>query len=345
MKEQVQPIINEFWLLGRFPSQLLPEMKKLDIFGLKDSLLTGLITMEIGRVDPSMATFYTIQNCLVIQCIAMLGTEKQKDKWLWPLINLEKIGCFAMTEPLSGSDASKGFKTTAEQEEGFGYYFLTGQKKWIGNAPFADISIVWTKDKDNEIKGFIVETREQDFIVETITDKFGLRPVQNGIIRMNNVMVSAENRLRGSFKDILLKSRYYVGWEATGLQLGAYEHALKYAKERKQFGKPIASFQLIQDLLVKMLSNVVASQCMMLQLGKLENMTMQQAALAKAFTTSKARETVSMAREIFGANGMSLEYNIGRFFTDAEALYTYEGSYQMNELIVGKAITGESAFV
>ena len=344
MQYTVAPIINKHWIADTFPFEILPYFKELDIIG-KSQLLTGLITMEMGRVDPSIATFYTIQNGLVIGSINALGTEEQKKKWLPPLSRFEKIGCFALTEPEVGSGILD-MKTTAEWEPQWGCYSLNGQKKWIGNATWADISIIWAIDvDDNKIKGFIVDNKTAArFDIEKIKDKFGLKVCQNGFISMENVCVYNDNVLSGSFKEVLKQTRYLVGWEATGLQMGAYECALKYAKERKQFGKPIASFQLIQDLLAKMLANVTACQCMMFQLSQLK-FTDAQAALAKAFCTTRMRETVAYGREIFGGNGMSIDYNIGRFFTDAEALYSYEGTYQMQNLIVGKAITGLSAFV
>ena len=342
MLEKVAPIINKHWLEDSFPIHLIPDFRNLDIIG-KSPLLTGLITMEMGRIDPSIATFYTIQNGLVIGTIRTMGSEEQKKKWLPPLSRFETIGCFALTEPLVGSGILD-MRTEAKQLGDV--WVLNGQKKWVGNATWADISIVWAASRDHEqIQGFIVENKyTHGFSVNKIKDKFGLKVCQNGLITLNDVRVLEDNHLNGNFKDVLRQTRYLVGWEATGLQMGAYEHALKYAKERKQFGKPIASFQLIQDLLAKMLANVTACQCMMFQLAQIE-FTDAQAALAKAFTTLRMRETVAWGREIFGGNGMSIDYNIGRFFADAEALYSYEGSYQMQNLIVGKAITGLSAFV
>ena len=338
MENKVQPIINKCWLEDRFPTELLEGFRDLEIIN-TTPLMAGLITMELARIDPSMATFYTIQRGLVMGTILTYGTEEQKDKWLPQLLKFEKIGCFAMTEPNVGS-AAYDMETT--YSEFFNRYLLNGQKKWIGNSTWCDIFIIWTK----EGRAFIVEKERHGITVEKIQDKFGLKVCQNGLITLDDVEVPAENQLPGAkFQTILKQTRYLVGWEATGLQVGAYEHALKYAKEREQFGKPIASFQLIQDLLAKMLANITACQCMMFQLSQLDKVSDAQASLAKAFCTSKARETVSYGREIFGGNGMSIEYNIGRFFADAEALYSYEGTYQMQNLIVGKHITGLSAFV
>lgn len=341
MENDVAPVINDYWIEDEFPFGLLRYFKELDITG-KDNLLTGFITMELARVDPSIATFYGCHSSLAMRSISELGTAEQKKKWLPAMKRFKKIGCFALTEPDIGSGI-RDMKTTAVYEPQWNSYVLNGQKKWIGNSTWCDISIIWAKE-DDKIKGFIVENKTKGFTVEKIKDKFGLKVVQNGTITLNSVAVPAENCLGEGFKEILKTMRYLAACEATGLQVGAYEHSLKYAKERYQFGKPIASFQLIQDMLAKMLANVTACQCLVFQLGQTD-FNDSQAALAKAFCTSKARETVSMAREIFGANGLSIEYNIGRYFTDIEAIYTYEGSYQMQNLIVGKQITGLSAFV
>jgi glutaryl-CoA dehydrogenase len=339
MEEQVQPIINEYWIRDEFPFEILQHYNNIGWIESSQSL-KGLILMEMARVDPSIATFFLVQNGLAIDSIWKLGTPEQK-QMLHSMTRLEKIGCFALTEPDTGSGISKDLQTTAlfEDDE----WVLVGSKKWAGNAVFADVVIVWARTAYG-VHGFIVPKESKGFKVEKIENKFGLKCVQNGLITLDNVRVPEANRLWGDYKTILKDSRALVGWLATGVQIGAYELALKYAKERKQFGKPIASFQLIQDLLAKILQNIVACQCMMLQLSKLD-FTIAQASLAKAFTTSKMRESVAWAREIFGGNGMSIDYNIGRFFCDSEAIFTYEGTYQMQNLIVGKEITGISAFV
>ena len=271
------------------------------------------------------------------------------------MARLEKIGCFGLTEPLVGSGASGGLMTTAKKEGDT--WVLNGQKKWITNSPWCDISIIWARDvADNQVKAFIVENKTTPgFSVMGVPKqhKWGLKVAQHGLITLKDVRLPEENHLQAgkTFRDtaqVLRQTRYLVGWEATGCQMGAFEHALKYAQERLQFGKPIGSFQLIQDLLAKMISNVTACQCLVVRMAQLDDqgkLTDAQAALSKAFTTAKCRETVAWGREIFGGNGLSIDYNIGRFFTDTEALVTYEGTYQMQNLILGKAITGLSAFV
>ena len=363
MDTKVAPIINKYWVEDAFPFELLPAFKELNLGGLGiqgygcaggSELLVGLVGVEMARVDVSIATFFGVHCHLAMGSIALAGSEEQKQKWLPPMARMAKIGCFGLTEPLVGSGAGGGLTATAKRDGDT--WILNGQKRWIGNAPWCDISIIWARDvADNQVKGFIVENKNTPgFSVEKMQNKMALKVVQNGQITMKDCRVPEANRLAAgvqSFRDtarVLRGTRYYVGWEATGCQMGAYEHALKYARERLQFGKPIGSFQLIQDLLAKMLGNITACQCMVARTAQLADegkLTDQQSALAKAFTTAKARETVSWARELLGGNGIIVDYSVARFFADAEALYSYEGTYQMQHLIVGKAVTGFSAFV
>ena len=362
METKVAPIINKYWIEDSFPFEVLPAFKELNIGGLGmqgygcrggSLLLSGLIAMELARVDCSFAGFFGIHNGMAIGSIHAAGSEEQKQKWLPPMARFEKIGCYGLTEPLVGSGASRGLMTTAKKEGDT--WVLNGQKKWIGNSPWCDISIIWARDvADNEEKGFIVENKTTPgFSVEKIHNKIAFKVVQNGLITMKDCRVPAENHLQGgnSFRDaarVLRTLRYLVSWQATGCQMGAYKHALKYAQERLQFGRPIASFQLIQDLLARMLANVTASQCMVVRTAQLSaegKLGDHHAALAKAFCTYRMRETVAWAREILGGNGISTDYNVARFFADAEVIYNYEGTYQMQNLMVGKAITGFSAFV
>jgi glutaryl-CoA dehydrogenase len=362
METKVAPVINKYWIDDAFPFDLLPGFKELGIggiglngygcFGGRQQFF-GFMMMEIARTDCSMATFFGVHDGLSMGSIYLAGSEEQKQKWLPAMARQEKIGCFGLTEPLTGSGASGGLTTTAKREGDT--WILNGQKKWIGNSPWCDVSIIWARDlADNQVKGFIVENKTTPgFSVEKITDKFGLKVTQNGLITLKDCRIPEANRLQSanSFRDtarVLRMTRYVVAWISTGCQMGAYEHALAYAKERKQFGKPIASFQMIQDLLAKMLANVTACQTMMLRLSQLDDegkLADHHASLAKAFCTARMRETVSWAREVCGANGISVDYNVARFFADAEALYSYEGTYQIQNLIVGKAVTGLSAFI
>jgi glutaryl-CoA dehydrogenase len=254
---------------------------------------------------------------------------------------------------LVGSGASGGLLTTAKRDGDT--WILNGEKRWIGNAPWCDISIIWARDvADNQVKGFIVENKTTPgFSVDKIENKVALKVVQNGHITLKDVRVPEENRLQGgnSFRDtakVLKVTRYAVAWMSTGCAMGAYEAALKYSQERLQFGRPIGSFQLIQDLLARMIENITASQCLIVRQAQLYaegKLSDAHAALSKAFCTSKCRETVAWAREILGGNGIVADYQVARFFNDCEALYTYEGTFQMQNLIVGKAVTGLSAFL
>lgn len=362
METKVAPIITKYWVEDAFPFELLPAIKELNIggagmngYGCRGGsiLLFGLIAMEMARFDASIATFFGVHNGLAMGSIYLGGSEEQKQKWLPPMARWEKIGCFGLTEPLVGSGASGGLTTTAKREGDT--WIINGQKKWIGNSPWCDISVIWARDvDDNQVKAFIVENKTTEgFSVEKIHNKIALKVVQNGLITMDNCRVPEENRLQGdnSFRDtahVLRMTRYLVGWEATGCAMGAYENALKYSQQRLQFGRPIGSFQLVQDLLAKMLANITASQCLVVRMAQLQaegKLTDAHAALSKAFCTAKCRETVAWARELLGGNGIAAEYNVGRFFADAEALYSYEGTYQMQNLIIGKAVTGFSAFL
>ena len=362
METKVAPVINKYWAEDAFPFELLPGIAELNIAGVGfegygcpggSTLLDGFIAMEMARVDSSIATFYGVHSGLAMGSIYLGGSEEQKQKWLPPMARLEKVGCFGLTEPLVGSGAGGGLLTTARREGD--EWVLNGQKRWIGNSPWCDLSIIWARDEaDNQVKGFIVENKKAPgFSVQKIEHKVALRVVQNGVITLDNCRVPEENRLQGdnSFRDtsrVLRLTRQYVAWEAVGCSMGAYEHALAYAQQREQFGKPIASFQLVQDLLSRMIGNITASQCMVVRLALLQDqgkLKDQHASLAKAFCTTRMRETVAWAREVCGGNGIVLDYNVARFFADSEALYSYEGTREMNSLIVGKAITGFSAFV
>src|SRR3954451_14160818 len=276
MEAKVAPIITKYWVADAFPFELLPAVKELGIGGVGmqgygcaggSLALLGFVQMELARTDPSFATFIGVHVGLAMGSIYIDGSEEQKQKWLPPMARFEKTGGFGLTEPLVGSGASGGLLTTAKREGDT--WILNGEKRWIGNAPWCDVSIIWARDlADNQVKGFIVENKTTPgFSVEKIENKIALKVVQNGHITLNDVRVPEANRLQRdvSFRDtarVLRITRYAVAWMSTGCQMGAYEHALKYAQERLQFGKPIASFQAIQDLLAKMISNITACQCM-----------------------------------------------------------------------------------
>jgi glutaryl-CoA dehydrogenase len=362
MKTNVAPIVNKYWAEDSFPFEVIPGFRNLNIAGLGlngygcaggTTEFCGFVTLEIGKVDCSMATFWGVHGGLAMGSIYLCGSEEQKQKWLPPMGKMDIIGAFALTEPLVGSGTGGGLLTTARREGDT--WILNGQKKWIGNATWCDVTIVWAKDEaDGQVKGFIVENKKTPgFKTEKIENKLGLRIVQNALITMENCRIPEENRLQmaNSFRDtakVLRFTRAGVAWEAVGCMMGAYENALAYAQQRLQFGKPIGKFQLVQDLLAKMLGNITACLCMAVQLSKLQDAGKnkdEQSSLAKAFCTVKMRESVAYARELLGANGILLDYNVSRFFADSEALYSYEGTREMNTLIVAKAVSGLSAFV
>ena len=361
MEKEVAPIANEYWLKDQFPFQLIPKMAKLNIAGLtydgyncpnQRFVLEGILAMEMARVDVSVSTFFGVHSGLAMGSIYLCGSEEQKQKWLPPMQRMELIGAFGLTEPEVGSAVAGGLTVTAKREGD--EWILNGQKKWIGNATFSDITIIWARDvEDNQVKGFIVEKDTPGFTPEKIKGKMALRITQNALITLENCKVKEENRLQNanSFKDtskVLRMTRAGVAWQAVGCARGAYEHALAYTHKRHQFGKSISSFQLVQDLLVEMLSNLTAAETMVFRLSQLQDegkLSDEQASLAKVFCTLRTRDIVSHARELFGGNGILLDYNIARFVADAEAIYSYEGTKEINSLIVGRAITGKSAFI
>jgi glutaryl-CoA dehydrogenase len=365
MEKSVQPVINHYWVREEFPFDLIGEMRALGIAGLsydgygcpgggiaQRCLLDGMIAMEIARVDSSIATFLGVHSGLAMGSIYLCGSDEQKQRWLPEMARMEKIGAFGLTEPDVGSGAAGGLTTTARRDGD--EWILDGQKKWIGNATFADYVIIWARSlEDGQVKGFVVEKDTPGFATTKMHDKIALRVVQNAHITMDGVRVAEENRLQNanSFRDtaaVLRLTRAGVAWQATGCAKGAYEHALAYSTQRQQFGRPIAGFQLVQDLLVRMLANVTSSACLCAQLSAMQQNGQakdEHSALAKAFCTVRMRETVGWARELLGGNGILLENHVGRFVADAEAIYSYEGTREINTLIVGRAITGTSAFI
>ncbi|MDX2647003.1 acyl-CoA dehydrogenase family protein [Streptomyces sp. PA03-1a] len=363
MRDEIKPLVNDNWAKGEFPVELIDKFRgsglaalSYDGYGEHQSavshLLGGMMAMELSRTDSSVATFFGVHNGLAFYSIHHGGSQEQRDRWLPQMATMDKIGAFALTEPLGGSDVAGGMRTTARREGDT--WVLNGAKKWIGNATFADYVVVWARDvDDNHVKGFVVEKGTPGFVPEKIEGKIALRIVQNAEITLTDVRVPETDRLQNinSFRDvaeILRMTRSGVAWQSLGLMIGAYELALDYAKERIAFGRPIAKFQMVQDLLVKSLGNITASWGMLVQLARLQDAGIfrdEQSALAKGFVSSRMREVVAWSREIFGGNGILLGYDIARFFADSEALYSYEGTREMQTLIVGKSITGQSAFV
>ncbi|MFC4949725.1 acyl-CoA dehydrogenase family protein [Pseudonocardia sp. GCM10023141] len=363
LQAEVAPLVTEYWARGEFPRELIGRFRELGFAALAyegygeprpaaTNLLTGMLAMEYSRVDASVATFLGVHSGLAMYSVYFGGDQEQRDRWLPAMASMDLIGAFALTEPLDGSDVAGGMQTTARREGAT--WILDGAKKWIGNATFADMVVVLARDvDDDEVKGFVVPKDAAGMDVVKIENKVALRIVENAEITLTGVRVPESDRLQniGSFRDvaeILRATRGGVAWQALGVMVGAYELALAYAKQRQQFGRPIAGFQLVQDLLVRSLGNITASWGMLVRLAGLQDSGVvedEHSALAKAFVTARMREVVAWGREIFGGNGIVLDNDIARFFADAEAIYSFEGTREMNTLIVGKAITGESAFV
>jgi glutaryl-CoA dehydrogenase len=356
---EVLPVINGYWENAEFPWALIQQLAKLSIVGdgiegygcpPMSPIATGLVHMELNRGDGSLGTFLGVQAGLAMQSIAMLGSEEQKQRWLPGMAALDKLGAFALTEPTHGSD-SIGLESSARRDGDT--WVINGEKKWIGNGTIADVVVLWARDvADGQVKGFLVEKGSPGYDARRIDKKVSLRAVWQAQITMTDLRVPEENRLPGarSFKDtgrVLAGTRNAVAWGALGHATAAYDIAAAYTAERRQFGKPLVSFQIVQDRLVKMLAEVTAMQLICLRLGRLieeGRLTDTIAALAKMNNTRKARQVCSEARDLLGGNGILLDFHVVRHMADMEAIHTYEGTETIQTLIVGKDITGVSAF-
>lgn len=358
---ELAPRVNALWKNEEFPHDVIKGLAELDIYRFawkettpyeNSAVFRGFIALELGRVDASIATHVGVHNGLAMGSLSLCGSEKQRTEWLTKMASGEVVGAFGLTEPDSGSDAAHGLKTTAHRDGD--HWIINGSKRWIGHATFSDITIIWAKNtEDGAVNGFIVPTTTPGYTATKIEGKQSLRIVQNADIALKNVRIPETLRLANatSFSDtarVLKLTRAEVAWSAVGNSIGAYEAALRYSQERHQFGKPIASRQLVQDLLVKTLGNITASLGMVVRLSEMLDEGTQKdehSALAKAYTTARMRESVAWCREILGGNGILLDHNVARHFADAEALYSYEGTREINTLIVGRKITGISTFV
>jgi glutaryl-CoA dehydrogenase len=361
LESDVKPLVNDYWDRAEFPREILPAFHEQPVFGMQwdetktfenSAVYRGWVALELARVDASIATYVGVQNGLALGAIAVCGSPEQRAEWLPKLADGSVIGAFGLTEPLSGSDSAQGLRTTATREGD--EWVLNGSKRWIGNATFSDITVIWAKDTaDGQVKGFIVPTSTPGYRATKIERKQALRIVQNADIVLEDVRVPESLRLQNanSFRDtaaVLRLTRAEVAWAAVGVAVGAYEAALAYTQERVQFGKPIASHQLVQQHLAEMMGGITASIALCTRVSAMLDEGTQKdehAALAKAFATSRMREVVARAREVMGGNGIVLDNDVTRFFNDAEALYSYEGTREMNTLIVGRALTGKAAFV
>ncbi len=357
--EEVIPIINPYWERGEFPFELIPKLAALNIAGGTlqgygcpglSPVASGLVAMELARGDGSVDTFFGVTSGLAMTSIYMCGSEEQRQRWLPPMARMEKIGAFGLTEPWIGSDASH-IQTRAKRQGDT--YVLNGAKRWIGNATFADVTVIWAQDEETgQVGGFLVEKGAPGFEAKVIEGKIAKRAILNADITLTNCEVPEWNRMpkARSFRDtagVLRATRYGVAWEAVGHALAAFELAHAYALKRQQFGRPIAGFQMIQEKLVHMLGEVTSMQLLTWRLSKLleeGKMTDGMASLAKQNNAARARKVVALGREIMGGNGILLENHMARHFADMEAVYTYEGTNEINTLVVGREITGIQAF-
>jgi glutaryl-CoA dehydrogenase len=357
LAREVKPIAVDCWNRGEFPMDLIPKLAEIDLVSpVKrqgySNLFAGIVHAEATRADASIATFMGVHDGLFTGSIEALASQEQQDAWLPDIYSLKKIGAFGLTEPLGGSDVAGGTRTTARHDGD--HWILNGAKRWIGNATFADWVVIYARDvADNQVKGFLVDTGTAGYTATKIENKISLRTVQNADITLDNVVVPDFYKLANanSFRDtnkVLKVTRLSVAWQAVGQQLAAFDVARRYAVERIQFGRPLASFQLVQSQLVQILGNTVSSMGMMVRLSQLEDAgeaNDEQSALAKAFATARMRESVALGRGILGGNGIVTDYEMAKIFSDAEAIYSYEGTHEINTLVTGRAITGISAIV
>jgi glutaryl-CoA dehydrogenase len=359
MDREVNPIINGYWERAEFPHELVPKLAELGIAGFQidgygcpgmSNVTAGLVILELARGDLSMSTFLGVHSALAMMSIALCGSEEQKQRFLPEMARLEKIGAFGLTEPYHGTDVVV-LETSARRDGDS--YVLNGHKRWIGNATFADYVIIWARDEDHHVAGFVVEKGTPGFEPKFIEGKTALRCVQNAEISLTDVRVPAENRLAEShtFRDtekVLLASRFCVAWEALGAAIAGYETALAYAMQRQQFGAPLASYQIIQYRLAQMLADITGMLFAQLRLSRLLDegkASMPQVALAKLHNTSRSRAILLDARDMLGGNGIVLDYNVARHLCDIEAIDTYEGTDTVQALIVGRELTGFNAFL
>jgi glutaryl-CoA dehydrogenase len=354
---EVTPRINDYWERAEFPFELVPRIAELGIAGGTiegygcpgmSAVSAGLVAAELARADGSVGTFNGVHSFLAMQSIAMLGSEEQRERWLPEMARLEKIGAFGLTEPRHGSDAV-GLETSARRD-GDGWV-LDGAKKWIGNGSIADYVLIWARDEEGNVGGYVVEKGTPGYSARVMTGKTALRAVWQAEITLDGVRVPEENKLAGcrSFKDVskvLDRTRYTVAWRALGLATASYELALAHALRREQFGQPIAGYQLVQDKLARMLAEITAMQLMCWRLSKLADegrMTAAMASMAKMNHAAKARAIVADARDILGGDGILLDSHVARHHADMEAVFTFEGTDSVQALIVGREITGLSA--
>ena len=358
--EKVVPTAAEYWDKAQFPFDLLPELGEIGIMGGSfekeygcagwNDVAYGLAIAELARGSGSLATFLHVQSGLAMAAIHALGSEEQKQKWLPPMAKCEKVGCFGLTEPGAGSDPGSMATTAVVRDGG---YIINGEKRWIGNGSMCDVAVIWARTEDDDRIGcFLVESDNPGYHAEVLPRKGSQRAVWQSHITMEDCHVPEDARLPeakglGSTLSVLTHSRYGVAWDGLGQALDCYETALAYAKEREQFGQPIASFQLVQQKLVEMINEISLAQLLSIHMGRLKDSDDLDPATVSMFkmnNIAKARKIAALARDVLGGNGILLDYRVMEHMADLEGVYTYEGTNDVNTLIVGQAITGIKAF-
>jgi glutaryl-CoA dehydrogenase len=360
LDREVEPVVAEHWERGTFPEQIIEPLADLRLMdppefgGATDAdhaLYRGFRNFELARTDVSVATFYNGQSGLFRTSVELGGSRAQIAELAPRIRSFELRGAFALTEPDHGSDIARGIETTARRDGA--EWVIDGRKRWIGGAVLAALIVVFARtDEGDGVGAFLVPRDAPGLTLTTMTGKIALRIVQNSDIDLVGVRVPDSARLArvNSFADVvrmLGTMRADVGWIAVGAQAGAFEAAAEYARKREQFGRAIGGYQLVQEKLATMLGNLTASLALVVRLTERQaagHSTDEDSALAKMFTAARLRETVALGREIAGGNGILLEHRVARFFADAEAVYSYEGTHEINALIVGRGITGLSAF-
>ncbi len=359
VNEKVNPIIDDHFEAATFPTELIPQMAELGLFGANlpekygcagmNNVAYGLVMQELEAGDSGLRSFVSVQGALVMYPIFAYGSEEQREKWLPALASADKIGCFGLTEPDHGSDPG-GMETRAKRTDTG--WVLNGTKRWITNGTVSDIAIVWAKDEDGQIQGFIVECDSPGFQAPEIKKKLSLRASVTSDLIMDDVHVPEESRLSNgsglkSPLGCLNQARYGIAWGGIGAAMACYDWAVDYTMGRVQFGKPIASFQMVQEKLAHMLTEITKGQLLSWRLGKLKDagkLSFTQTSMAKQNNVRVGLETARVARDLMGANGITLEYPVFRHMVNLESVYTYEGTDHMHTLILGEAITGISAY-
>jgi glutaryl-CoA dehydrogenase len=358
VQDEVLPVIDGYWERAEYPLHLLRRLGELDllrdgvpvdVFPAMSSMAAGLVNMEISRGDGSVATMIAVQGGLALRSVAECGSAEQKDRWLPAIAAGQEFAAFALTEPTHGSD-SVALESTATATEGG--FLLSGEKKWIGNGSVGGVTVVWARAEDGQVHGYLVPQDSPGYSATKIEGKLALRAIWQAHIRLESVFVPHENVLPGArtFKDtarVLLATRLGVAWSAVGHATACYETAVQYAKQRVQFGRPLAASQIVQERLARMLSELATMQLMVVQMTRLDqegSLSPEQASLAKYTCTRTARGIASNARDLLGGNGILLANRVARHLADIEAIHTYEGTETMQALIIGRGITGSSAF-